>query len=263
MNEQPTDSTEVFINGGENAMGKQVNNSSQMRLVHQLAIWSGVLMVLLLMIGFWPLAGFFPPLHPSASAAEIANTYRTEATTIRLGLALSFLGLIFFFPFGSAIAAQTRRIEGQAPMLTYTQLTGLASGSLIFIAAWIFWLAAAFRAERPDSEILLLNDLGWITLVFGFVAYFAWYVALGVAILMDTRQEPIFPRWSGYFSIFVAVSFVPDICVPFFKSGVFSWAGLFPFYLPFTTYLAWILVMVWLTSKAIKRDPSLGNVSNG
>ncbi|MDB5977031.1 MAG: hypothetical protein JWR07_3791 [Nevskia sp.] len=231
------------------------------RAIQLACTWSGVPMVLLLFIGLWPIAGFIPPLHPWASGSEIAEIYRTQTLPIRFGLAMSLLSITFLFSFGAAIAGQARRIEGVSPVLTYIQVSGFASGTLIFIIPWICWLTAAFRPERSDSEIMLLNDLGWITFVTAFVAFFAWNFALGLAILSDTREKPVFPRWSGYFNFFVGMSFVPDICVPFFKRGVFSWEGIFPFYLPFFVYFVWILSMMWLTSKAINEDPALAPAS--
>jgi hypothetical protein len=224
------------------------------RTIQLACIWSGVPMLLMLMIGLVA-SGFIPPIHPSKSAAEVANIYRTNTDQIRLWLAFSFLSITLLFPFGMAIAAQTRRLEGRGPVLTYIQIAGLGSGSMIFVLPWIFWFVAAFRPERPASQILLVNDLGWITFVTAFVAFFSWLAAIGVAILSDHREEPIFPRWLGYWNLFVAVSFIPDICVPFFKHGAFSWTGIFPFYFPFTTYLIWIILMMVYTSRAIKTDP--------
>lgn len=240
---------------GEFLHGSQSSNSK--RLIQQVCIWSGIPMVIFLFVGLWPIAGFIPPLHPWAPATDIANIYRTEAMSIRFGLAMSFLSIMLILSFGSAIAAQSRRIEGQTPILTYIQIAGFSSGTLVFIVPWIAWFTAAFRPERSDSEIMLLNDFGWMFFVTAFFPFFMWNVALGAAILTDTRKKPIFPRWSGYFNFFVAMSFVPDICVPFFQRGLFSWEGLFPFYLPFFVYFCWILVMIWLTHVAIRNDPTL------
>ena len=227
------------------------------RFIQMVCIWSGIPMVFFLFVGLWPVAGFIPPLHPWAPAADIAEIYRTEALSIRFGLAMSFISIMLILPFGSAIAAQTRRIEGQTPILTYIQIAGYSSGTLVFVVPWISWFTAAFRPERSDSEILLLNDFGWMFFVTAFIAFFAWNFALGAAILTDARKKPIYPRWSGYFNFFVGMSFVPDICVPFFQKGIFSWEGIFPFYLPFFVYFCWILTMIWLTHVAIKNDPDL------
>lgn len=247
---------------GESVRGEamsSVRKSNAKRNIHLACAWSGLPMVLLLLLGLWPIAGFIPPHHPWSSAAEIAEIYRTQTAAIRIGLALSFLSIILIFPFGAAIAAQSRRLEGTSPVLTYIQVSGFASGTLIFIIPWVCWLTAAFRPERTDTEIMLLNDLGWMTFVFAFIAFTAWNFALGVAILSDTRKKPVFPRWLGYFNFFVGIAFVPDICVPFFKTGAFSWEGIFPFYLPLLVYLVWILVQMWFTSKAIMDDPELAS----
>jgi hypothetical protein len=226
------------------------------RAIQLACAYSAVPMVLALMVGLIA-AGFIPPLHPSSSAEEIAGFYRENTNQIRIWLAISFLSITLLFPFGAVIAAQTRRIEGSSPVLTYIQIAGLASGSLIFVIPWICWFVAAFRPERSDSEIFLMNDLGWITFVTAFIAFSAWLIAIGIAILTDPRREPLFPRWLGYWNLFVALSFAPDICVPFFHSGAFSWTGIFPFYLPFTTYLIWIILMMIYTAKAVRSDPEL------
>ena len=229
--------------------------NQKMRL---LCIWCAVPMVVLLFGGL-TLSGFISPILPSESADEVANIYRTETDTIRIGLALSFLGVIFFLPFGAAIAAQTRRIETAPPVLTYLQTACFAAGSLIFVIPWVCWETAAFRPERAATEIQLLNDLGWMCFVFAYVAFTAWLIAIGLAILSDTSRTPVYPRWLGYANFFVAVSFMPDNLIPFFKTGPFSWNGIFPYWLPFALYGIWILVMLRMTVKAINReDPTEG-----
>lgn len=233
-----------------------------MRSIQLVCLWTAIPMVIMLFGGLWGIAGFIPPHPPSASAEEIAAIYRSNTLSIRFGLALSFLSIGFIFTFGSAIAAQIRRIEGASSVLTYTQVASYSSGSLVFICTWIFWFAAAFRPERADTQILLLNDLGWIFFVTAFIAFTIWNFALGTAILADKSAQPIFPRWSGFFNFFVGMSFFPDICVPFFLRGVLSWEGIFPFYLPFFVYFVWIIVMLWLTTKAITADPALNDMTS-
>ena len=234
--------------------GQRLSNT---QILHLACILSGIPFLLMLFGGSWAIAGFIPPHSPSAPADVIAAIYRENFTAIRFGLALSFLGFSFILPIGSVIAAQTRRIEGRSPVLSNIQIASFASGSLVFITTWICWLTAAFRPERADTEIYLLNDLGWIFFVTSFIAYTVWNFAVGVAILMDRRETPIFPRWVGYFNLFVGVSFIPDICTPFFHSGQFAWDGIFPFYIPYFTFFVWVLIMMWATSKAIINDENL------
>jgi hypothetical protein len=227
---------------------------TQMRRRTQLLCVRCAVPMVIMLFGGLTLAGFIDPLAPLSGAAAIAHVYRTHTDRIRIGLAFSFLSIILIFPFGGAVTAQARRIEGAAPVLAYTQIAGLASGSLIFILPWCFWETAAFRPDRAASQIQLLNDVGWIIFTFSFVAFTAWNWALGLAILSDWRSKPIFPRWAGYYNIFVGVSFIPDIFVVFFKTGPFDWRGVIPYWEPFAVYGVWILVMMVLTVKAINRE---------
>lgn len=225
------------------------------RTMQLVCIRAAIPLILIVLTG-WILSGFLPPHHPSDSAEMIANIYRSETNRIRFGLALSFLGFAFFFPFGAGICAQTRKIEGAVPVLTYTQIAACASASLIFILSWVCFLTAAYRPERAPSEIYLINDLGWMTVVLCFVAYSAWCVAIGLAILIDSGKRPIYPRWLGYLNLFVAMSYIPDDLIPFFKSGPFAWNGLFPFWIPLTTFLTWITAMYIMTARAIRNETS-------
>jgi len=210
--------------------------------------------MVLLLFGGLSFSGFLSPLAPADGPDAIAHIYRTQTDHIRLGLAASFLSVILFFPFGAALTAQARRIEGISPVLTYAQIAAIGSASLVFILPWVCWMTAAFRPERAASEIQLLNDLGWLIFTFSFVAFTSWNFMLGIAILSDTRRKPIFPRWAGYYNIFVGLVFMPDLLVPFFKTGPFDWRGVVPYWFPFAVYGVWILVMMVLTTKAINEQ---------
>lgn len=223
------------------------------RSMRLLCIWSGLPMMILLFVGI-VLAQIMPPQFPSDTATQVAEHYRNNTGAIRSGLALSFFGVIFFYAFGAAIAAQTRRMEAGPPVLASMQTAAFAAGSISFVAPWVFWEVAAFRPERADTEIALIHDLGWIFFTFGYVAFSAWLFAVGLAILTDVRPEPGYPRWFGYFNIFVAVSFIPDNLVVFFKEGPFAWSGIFPYWIPFIVYGIWILIILPLTVRAIKRE---------
>jgi hypothetical protein len=64
----------------------------------------------------------------------------------------------------------------------------------------------------------------------------------------------VFPRWLGYFNIWAAVSFMPGVLLIFFKSGPFSYQGLFVFWVPFAVFGAWIMIMAWAAGRAALTD---------
>ncbi len=78
--------------------------------------------------------------------------------------------------------------------------------------------------------------------------------AFGLAALMDKRETPIFPRWSGFFSLWIVVLSLPALVLPLFKTGPFAWNGLFAFWLAATIFGIWLIVMTRLLLTAIDRQ---------
>jgi hypothetical protein len=70
-------------------------------------------------------------------------------------------------------------------------------------------------------------------------------VALAVAIFQDPNPRPVFPRWLAYANIWAAILFLPGGALMFFHDGIFSYHGLFVFWVPFFIFGAWILVLAW------------------
>lgn len=224
--------------------------SRRMRL---LCIRAAIPMVILLFGGL-TFSGFIVPVPPSYTAAQVVAQYTEDNFRIKLGLVISFTAILFLLAFGAAIAAQTRKIKHAPAVLSYMQIASVASGSIVFVAPWVFWQTAAFRLERSPSELMLLNDLGWMFFVFAYVAFTAWNFAIAAAIFIDPSETPVYPRWLAYYNVFVGLVFVPDQLIPFFKRGIFGWNGLVPYWFPFAVYGIWIIVMMVMTTKAIRRE---------
>ena len=76
---------------------------------------------------------------------------------------------------------------------------------------------------------------------------------MGLAIVSDNHERPVFARWLGYFNIWVAILFLPGGLITFFKSGPFAWNGLLAFWLPLTVFFLWYIVMFFALLKAIRQ----------
>lgn len=217
--------------------------------------WSGIPFVALFVLGMMAFAGFVPPPSPTSSADEIAAIFRDNTNGIRFGLVLVFLATILFLFYGAEITHQTRRIAGASRALCYVQIASVSAAVLIIDIPVMLWWTAAFRPERPAEFIRLLNDVAWMIFIVGFVPYVAWALAVGLAILSDVAPEPIFPRWSGYLGIFVALVQIPPVTLIFFKTGPMAWDGLISWWLPAIDFFGWIVVMMVLTATAARRQP--------
>ncbi|BDB43986.1 hypothetical protein [Mycobacterium kiyosense] len=71
--------------------------------------------------------------------------------------------------------------------------------------------------------------------------------AFGVAILIDRRPTPVFPRWLGYVNLWTAMIFCAGTFNVFFKRGPLAWNGLLAWWLPVVVFGVWlVLVSVYL-----------------
>ena len=218
-----------------------------------LCTWSGPVFVVLFTIGFWFLAHYLPPPSPNAGAEEIAALYREHTGPIRLGMFLMVACSALVAPFVAVISVQMQRLERGAGVLSYTQLAAGAVGILFLILPALLWTIAAFRPERDPNLILLLNDMGWIFFLMPFGTFSLQNLAIGLAVLGTDGAPHLFPRWAGYFNLWVAVLFVPGGLLTFFKTGPFAWDGLFVFWVPLVVFLLWYGAMFVLLRQAIAK----------
>ena len=207
-------------------------------------IWSGPLFALLFFSGWGLMAGFLPPPEPTATAQQIGELYRSNAGSIRLGMMLVMSSGGFFAPWIAVTYVLMRRIEGNDfPVLSMTQALAGTYGIVTIIIPSMIWTTAAFRPERDIELIMLLNDLGWLNLTMIYSPAFVQTIAIGLIILQDRRALPLFPRWLGYFNIWVAVLYLPAILISSFKSGPFAWNGILSFWIPAIAFLVWFIVL--------------------
>ncbi|WP_370501111.1 hypothetical protein NWT09_12540 [Mycolicibacterium sp. jd] len=222
------------------------------RATELMCAWGGIAFSVLFFIGFVGIAGFFPPMAPSDTADEIAAIYRDNNTAIIAGLLFCYVGTMCYLAFGSGIVGQTRRIRGVAPAVTFFQVSSYASANLLILLPIVCWFTAAFRPETRSAEsIQLINDFGWISFVIGFPPFVTWVFSTGLAILSDTAERPLFPRWSGYASLCMGLLQVMAVMLVFFKVGPFAWDGFFSWYIPFTDFFLWFVIITVVTIKAI------------
>jgi hypothetical protein len=214
-------------------------------------VWCGPAGILLWLIGFVALGGLIPPPRPSSSAQTIQQFYQANANGIRAGLVLTMIGGTLTAPWVAAISTQLKRIEGRYSPMSYTQLGLGMLGVLLFIFPVMTMQVAAFRPDRDPSQILLLNDLAWIPFVGVWTCAALQNVAIAVAIFHD-KDEKVFPRWVGYFNVWMALLFCPGSLLYFFKDGPFAWNGALSWWLVVVAFCAWFVVMFFAMRRAIQ-----------
>jgi hypothetical protein len=217
----------------------------------RMCVWSGPLFAALFFLGFWVLAGFMPPPSPLATAQQTADLFARDRVRIRLGLYVTTAASSLLAPWAAVITEQLKRIEGRYAPLASTQLAcGVLLVPLLNLPGML-WLTAAYRSDRDLDGIRTLNDFAWLLFTGVFSTLVIQVAAIGVAVLQDRGGAPLFPRWVGYFNIWVAVGFVPAGFVVFTQVGPFAWNGLLSFWVPIVVVFCWIAVMTRVLLRAI------------
>jgi hypothetical protein len=235
---------------------------------HRFCLWMGVVMTVVYLIGFIPLAHYWPVPTPDWDSQRLADWLVANRGEFQIGCALMIAGAGLFAPWGSALAIWTRHTEARFPVLYTAQIVALAAGFTIFVVIQLFWAIASFRAGQVDPDITqTMFDVGWFMFLFDIPAFIAWSCALALGILWNPPEHQRYPRWSGYFTLAVTLCWAAGLLVVFFHSGAFSYNGLLAMWLPLGAFFVWLAVMTYLGFRAIaqqeaacraEQDPALG-----
>lgn len=213
-------------------------------------LWTGLASLVLFFIGYWFMAGLVPPPSPNASAHTIQQFWSHDVTLKRYGLVVVMFAGALTAPWVAVIGTQMKRIEGEHFPYTWTQVGLGMLGVLLFILPVIVMQALLFRPHRDPNLMLMLNDVSWLPFIGIFMPASIQGIAIALAIFKD-KEEKVFPRWLGYFNLWIALLFLPDVLIYSFKTGPFAWNGIFGFWLPLTTFGVWFVVMFPYLRKAI------------
>ena len=227
-------------------------------MIEKIGIWLGVVAGSLLGFALVPLMHFVPPPHPSASAAEIGALFRENSVNIRAGAIVMLATSTMFVPFYAVLSAHLERIEPLGSPLAKAQLmVALFAVFLPTVLCSTLWMVAAYRVERSDEMIQTLNDFAWMLFTTPAVAGLVQVFVIAAAVFADKAATPRFPRWYGYYNLWLGILFLPATLVPMFKTGVFAWNGLLSFWLGIAAFAAWFLPTVVLLLRAIGRDEAV------
>lgn len=219
----------------------------------RLLVHSGLLYVVMLAGGFLFVTGWIPPLDPGLEPEAVAAIFSENRFKIQVGASLLGIGSVFWVSLAMAIGMQLRRIEGEFHPCTYLQLVmSFGTCMAVIMSAYLF-LLACFRPLSPEL-LTLASDLAWLCLMGMWPPAALQGVGIIVAVLRDKSDNPIYPRWVGFFNIWIIFAALPASLVPFFRDGPFAWNGIIGFWFVAFFFFSWVLTMWFMTLKAINRQ---------
>jgi hypothetical protein len=220
----------------------------------RICAWAGPVFL----IGYicsWGLLGFnVPPLDPGISINDLHTHYVDNSVRIRLAMTLSLFFGPFYFVFSALLSRVLQKVEGpDGPLSLIEQMGGLLT-TVVLLVGGVSWLTAAFRVDERTPELIRqLHDFGWMFFDTTYMCTSLQMLGVAGVILSDKRSQPLLPRWMAWFSLFVAIVFVPLTLMPFFLKGPFAWNGVFNYWFGFSAFFWWVLFMCIQLFKAIGR----------
>jgi hypothetical protein len=218
-------------------------------------VWSGVVLIVAMLVAQGWMMGFIPPPAPSLSAKELAQIFIERQDGIRLGTLIQCICWSFWNTWAIAITMFIRKMERGMPVLTYASIANIGGGYVFFILIPMTWAVIAFRAESLDpATIQIMNDWVWFDFLFTWPPFALWMVIIAVAIFNDHNLPTVFPRWAAFFNLWCALLIFPAGLIVFFKTGPFAYNGLISFWFAFFVFFGWMVVMTVLTLKTITAE---------
>jgi hypothetical protein len=221
--------------------------------VQRICVWCAAPFVLLFFAGL-VLAGWLPPPSPADRAAETARHYAEHRNGIRTGSLMIMIAGTLMVPFAVVIAIQIWRIGCRHHPLALLQLAAGAVVAVTFLVPTYFWMTAAFYSDIDPGLLRILNAAGWLPFLAAVPPAILQFLSIAVAAFTDHRAEPVFPRWIGYYNVWIALLFLPALFVVYFHDGPFAWNGALTFWLAAPVFMVWLVLMVVVLLRAIDRE---------
>jgi hypothetical protein len=224
---------------------------------------SSVVGIVVLLVGFWPVAGLLPVPSPNDSAAEIATFYRTDTLQLRIGLFVTLIGMGGYGPLCVAISRRMRRMSPRQSALASVQLAAGTVGWVFLFLPILIMSATAYRPERAPEITQGMHDIAWFVLVMDFVPFCVQYIAIAIAVFADRSRVPVFPRWVAYLNFWVVVLFIPTGVITFFKTGPLTYGGILGFYIPLAVFAVWLVAMPYAVCRHLQREEQQESIGVG
>lgn len=225
----------------------------------KILVWWGVIFLLLYGLAWALLIKTVPPIPANWTTQQVAQFYRDNGTSIRIGALITSWTAGFMVPLAVAISVQMARLEKGVPIWSILQFAGGIMMSFLLVLPPLFWGVTAWDSMRPAEVTKAFHELSWLTMTTT-DQYFIFQMVAMVVISLRRSDVPFsaFPRWYGYFTAWCAVIFEAGALAFGFRTGPFAWNGLFVFWLPLILFGVWIFLTCFLLLRVIERQRKAG-----
>jgi hypothetical protein len=236
--------------------------ASMNRRTQMVLLWCSPLGLFLVFLGWWPIAGFFPPYSPSLSARGVQSLFIHHSTGLTWGVNLMALGAVLWIGGQTVVTTcQIQRVEGgtRGPLALLQLILG-AIGIMVILASMTPLMVAAYRPHMDPTILRLLSDMFWLPWAAAWWPYSVQLCVIAAVAFRRVAYNP-FPRWYGWLCIVVAIlAWTPTTFFAFAKSGPFAWNGLYFWYMTVSVFIYYAATVVVLRRAIVQEGMELEGV---
>lgn len=196
-----------------------------------------------------------PPPYATLTAEQIRDWYLSRDTEIKIGATLAGYAGGCMLPLWAVIAMQIHRQERGRPIWTTMAALGGAMMSLFLVIPSLCFGVAAYTPGRSADATAIMHEFGVLSLLTTDQYFiFNWAAVIAVCFMTQRAPHSPFPRWFGYFTIWVGVMLEAGALAFNFRTGPFAWDGLLVFWLPILLFSLWTGIMSYLLLTRLSRQ---------
>lgn len=202
---------------------------------------------------------YLPPPNMVGLSAEqlLSGFYDRYGDQLAYGyVAAAVIGVIYM-PWSCLVASKMRNGDGTLSLLAIMQLAGGLMTTWVVMFCPAIWAACAvFRNDVPASVLKMAHAVGWYFFDITFMVTVVQVASFGLYALSN-RDQRMFPRWVGYYSLWECFVMFPLAVIPWVSSGPFTVGGLFNWWLGAATWLTWFSLISFLILRSIRAGRQL------
>ena len=226
--------------------GRNIMTSGETRYdrrLEWLGAWSGIVWVVASGAAFGG-SGLLPVKSPATSPRDLAAYLSDHKVQILVGMMFLLIGsYTFLMTWSLTFAYQIKKYANPSPLAFYVLVIVGINGGIIGMLCGVVGSAMAYRVDSLPPEVTqLLFDIIWFLFLIPWPPFMLWQFIAGFAILSSQNKQTMFPRWTGYFSLWAGALEVFSALSVYFYRGPFSYNGLVTFWVPGVSFFVWVLV---------------------
>jgi len=210
----------------------------------QILLWGSLVLLAIYVFAWAFLIGTLPIPPANATTAEIAAFFTEHKERIKWGGVVTSWCAGYGIPFSFVLGMQMARVERGVPFWSILQMMAGTLQAMFMILPMIFWATASYTPERAPDVTAVLHQLSCLMMITTDQVYIFQFIPFAILCLMrKTEGYTAFPRWLGFFTIWCMVSFQCGTIAFVPKTGPFAWNGLFTFWIPYSVWGLWLIIV--------------------